>query len=373
MRCKMRDYVGKVVRQKRPKGKYGECRDTAKITLVKNGVKHVYSLGRWGSPEAEQAYNKLMVQYYSNSLEVNTDHRILSDYFRSYMLSLQDEPLTYVKKSYIKKVIAWGMELVGSLPCSKLSFSTLTLFKDKILQEAKKNNWTSLHANKILYMCKHILLQGVINGWFDPSLLPIIKSYPPIKERLKTLRTRTAVSDDVVNTTLKYMRQPYADMVRLIRSACLRPSELLRLRKKDIVVKKGCWVVNIKSKTERYGYERIIVFTPNEQAILKKWIQKDSDILFKTRFGGPCSYYSLKEAIKMGIKRANEAGEHVPYWTSYQLRHAAFTENVKKYGVEVASKLAGHSNLNMARIYDHSTESILIDLAQKRSNNSNVD
>ena len=39
------DYLGKPIRQKRPKGKNGENRDTAKVTIIKNGIKQVFSLG----------------------------------------------------------------------------------------------------------------------------------------------------------------------------------------------------------------------------------------------------------------------------------------------------------------------------------------
>ena len=369
----MKDYIGKMVRQKRPKGKNGECRDTAKVTLVLNGIKRVYSLGRWGSAEAERAYKRLAVQYYSGDLEVNDDRRILSDYLREYMNTLDRNSLSDTRKSLIKTVVRWSMELLGSMPCSELSFNTLILFRNKIIQEAKQHNWTNNYASRLLYAWKYLLLDGVLKGWFDSSMLLLIKAYPPITEKLKALKTRTDVSEDVVATTLRYMKQPYADMVRLIRSACLRPSELLRLRKKDIEIKQDCWIVHVKSKTERYGYSRVIVFTPEEQEILKKWITEEDDLLFRTKFNAPCRYNNLKDAINAAIKRANEAGENIPHWTSYQLRHTAFTENVKKYGVDIASKLAGHANINMARVYDHSTESILIELAQKRSNTSKVD
>ena len=151
----------------------------------------------------------------------------------------------------------------------------------------------------------------------------------------------------------------------MIRSACLRPCELLRIRKSDIEVKEGCWVVRVKSKTERYGYSRIIVFNQKEQDILKKWIKEDSEVLFYTIKKTPVKEPAIIYHIHRAIERANKNGENVPDWSAYQLRHAAFTENAEKYGVEIASKIAGHANLNMARIYDHSTESILIKIAQE--------
>lgn len=361
----MKDYVGKVVRQKRPKGKHGECRDTAKITIVKNGVKRVYSLGRWGSPEAEQARKKLMLQYYSDKLPALDNNATIGDFLTYYLE--HREPLKFdTRNTHTKKVVNMGYDLLSKERCSDVSINTITIIKERLVREARERNLTKAYVNTSLLVWKKILEFGVINGWFDAAFLPIVKLYPPIKENLKGLKKRTGIEWDTVEATLKYLPQPYVDMVRLIYSACLRPIELLRIRKSDIEVKEDCWVVRVKSKTERYGYERILVFNKYEQELLKKWIKEDDEVLFRTKHGKVCTQDSLRYALFRAINKANKNGENIPYWTSYQLRHAAFTNNVKKYGVEIASKLAGHANLNMARIYDHSTEDILINMAHKR-------
>lgn len=364
----MKDYIGKKVRQRRPKGKNGECRDTVKVTLVKHGIKRVYSLGRWGSPEAEQAYNQLMVQYYSDTLPTDSKQKTMVEMFNDYLLHSDFPPIDKTRYR-TKKILRWCVELFGSSPCSSFSFATLSLVKERIVTDCRNRNLTQAYANQLLYMAKHIFTYGVLNGWLDGSALSIIKSYPSITERLKPLKKRVAVPDEVVEATLKYMVQPYIDIIRLIRSACLRPSELLNMRKSDIEIKDGCWVVRVKSKTERYGYSRIIVFNQNEQEILKKWIKEDSEVLFYNIKGNPIRELNLGMALRVALRLAEKRGEKIPKWTAYQLRHAAFTENVEKYGVEIASKVAGHANLNMARIYDHSTESILIKLAQEARKN----
>lgn len=360
----MKDYLGKMVRQKRPKDKDGKNRDTAKVTIVKNGVKHTYSLGRYGSSEANRAYKQLAAQYYSDSLSFEKDKTEIARLFADY---LQNAPpnKSDPKKHKTKRVIRWATELFGETPCSSFSFATLSMIKERIVEECKVNNWTRAYANQLLSVVKRIFTYGVLKGWLEGSAISVIKAYPTITEVLKPLKKRGAVSDEIVEATLKYMKQPYIDIIRLIRSACLRPCELLRIRKSDIEVKDGCWIVRVKSKTERYGYSRIIVFNQQEQDILKKWIKEDSEILFYTNRKKPVRVLNIRHNLIDAIQRANKNGENIPSWTAYQLRHAAFTENAEKYGVEIASKIAGHANLNMARIYDHSTESILIKLAQE--------
>lgn len=360
----MKDYLGKMVRQKRPKDKDGKNRDTAKVTIVKNGIKHTYSLGRYGSEEADKAYKQLAAQFYSDSLSFEKDKTEIANLFADYWQNASSNK-SDPGKHKTKRVIRWSTELIGKNPCSSFSFATLSMIKERIVEECKTHNWTQAYANQLLSVVKRIFIHGVLKGWLDGSALPVIKACPRITEALKPIKKREAVPDEVVETTLKYMKQPYIDIVRLIRSACLRPGELLSIRKSDIEVKDGCWVVRVKSKTERYGYSRIIVFNQQEQEILKKWIKKDSEVLFYTNRKKPVRVLNLRANLLDAIHRANRHGENIPDWTAYQLRHAAFTENVEKYGVEIASKIAGHANLNMAKIYDHSTESILIKIAQE--------
>ena len=354
----MKDHIGKLVRQKRPKAKDGSCRDTAKVTIVKNGVKRVFSLGRWNSPEANKAFKKLMVDYYTDTIELDTESITVSDfcmYYWEHAEPIKSDPGRYRTKLILK----FASDDCGLIPCSKINFNTITVVKERIVSEGTVKGWTKAYANQLLSIWKRILIYGVMNNWIDSQLLPLIKAYPPITENLKPLQTRTDVNNDVIEHTLRYMSPMYADIIRLIRSACLRPTELFRLRKQDIEIKNGQWVAHIPSKTERFGYSRIVVFTEYEISILQKWI-KDEGIIF------PCTARYLSVVVSKAIKKANANDEYIPKWTPYQLRHTAFTENVKKYGIEVASKLAGHSSLNMARIYDHSTESILLELAKHR-------
>ena len=355
----MEDYLGKMVRQKRPKGKNGECRDTAKVTVVKNGVKKVYSLGRWGSAEAKVAYKKLAVDYYSDSLNLSDSNRLFTLFLRDYW-----EHATFKhrdpRKHLTSKVIEFANDLFGEQPCSSFSINTITVVKERIVQYARERNLTKVYANQLLSVWKRILIEGILTGWLDGALLPLVKTYPPIADQLKPLKKRIAVSDEVIEQTAKYMTPRSADLVRLIRSACLRPGELRKLKRSNIEVKGDKWVAHIKGKTERFGYPRIIVFTEKEVAILQKWANKEGDVLFNV------SPQFINHSIAKAIKKAERRGEIIPHWTAYQLRHAAFTANVKKYGVEVAAKLAGHANLNMAKIYDHSTEDILLTLAENR-------
>lgn len=354
----MKDYIGKMVRQKRPKDKYGKCRDTARVTIVKDGVKKVYSLGRWDSPEAYKAYKKLQADFYADTLDIAPDTTDLAMFFTYYWEHA--EPIKSDPGRYrTKKVLRWATELFGEMPCSKFNFSTITLLKERIVQEGIKNGWTKAYANQFLSIWKRVLTYGVLNNWLDSNLLPLIKSYPAITEQLKPLQSRTDISDDFVEKTLKYMSQRNADIIRLIRSACLRPTELFRLKRSDIHIKEGKWVAYIPSKTARFGYSRIVVFTESEVEILQRWITEE-DVIFNST----ARYLSV--VVSKAIKRANQNGENIPKWTPYQLRHSAFTRNVEKYGVEIAAKLAGHSSLNMARIYDHSTEGILLKLAEQR-------
>ena len=109
----MKDYIGKMVRQRRPKDKNGKCRDTARVTVVKDGVKKVYSLGRWDSSEAHKAYKKLQADFYADTLDIAPDTTDLATFFVHYWE--RAEPLKSDPGRYrTKKVLKWATELCGA-------------------------------------------------------------------------------------------------------------------------------------------------------------------------------------------------------------------------------------------------------------------
>ena len=171
-----------------------------------------------------------------------------------------------------------------------------------------------------------------------------------------------------------------------------RPGEAVLLRSADIDRSGPVWEFRPHShKIEHHDLERVVYVGPQGQAILADWLAShvDDEYLFQPREARSWSYrhrrrqgprktpaypcevrrvaaekckrrqrsfdrapsdcysvLSYDTAIRRACKKAG-----VPHWTPNQLRHTAGTKIRKKFGVEVARIILGHTTAFTTEIY----------------------
>jgi integrase len=193
------------------------------------------------------------------------------------------------------------------------------------------------------------------------------------------------VSDEVIEKTIQFLSPTIRDMVRLQRATGARPGEICNLKAGDIDTSGDVWVATLRDhKTAYAGCPRELLFGPDAQAILRRYLPREStEAVFdpreveqerqrerrksrKTklypshvrrlrakrkakpkRSAGP-SY--TDGAYRRAIHRACERAG-VEKWSPNQIRHTAATEFKNRYGWEVARVILGHRAVNTTAIY----------------------
>jgi len=187
----------------------------------------------------------------------------------------------------------------------------------------------------------------------------------------------------VVKATLPHLTAPVAAMVKLQLLTGARPGEIASLRPRDVDRSDpAAWVYRPGShKTQHHGRDRVIVLGPRAQRVLRPWLDRDADrncfrpaeavaarnarsranrrnpIQPWERKHGPKSDPARapgekygKDAYCWAIRKAClKAGVEV--WTPHQLRHTRATQIRKKYGIEAAQVVLGHSKADTTEIY----------------------
>jgi integrase len=121
------------------------------------------------------------------------------------------------------------------------------------------------------------------------------------------------------------------------------------MRPRDIEQRRGVWVYRPAShKTAHKNNVRVIVLGPRAQAILAAWMKKtpSDGYLLQSSEGGVWTSSLYSQAIRKAAKAAG-----VPLWSPNQLRHACGTRVRRKFGLEAASAVLGHS-VGRSRITD---------------------
>lgn len=205
------------------------------------------------------------------------------------------------------------------------------------------------------------------------------------------------VDDEVVDSTLPHLPSVVADMVRFQRLVGCRPSELCGLRPCDIEKRDDIWVFTpSEHKTQHHGHQRRIFVGPRAQEILKPYLSRDPEqFCFSPSESEADRKQAMRSARKTKVQpsqrdrskkkprlkpgsqytrcsyaravaRACELAFPVPEgygaedaaawrkknrWSPNRLRHAVGTEVRRKYGLEAAQVVLGHSKADVTQIY----------------------
>ena len=198
------------------------------------------------------------------------------------------------------------------------------------------------------------------------------------------------VSDAVVEETVKHLPQILRDMVRVQRLIGCRPGEVCQLTPGMIDRTSDVWEAVLKiHKNAHRGQSRTLSIGPKAQAILLPYLLRgECECLFRpmdadrkrreaihaarvtplscgNRPGSkkvskplrkPGTKYTTQSYSK-AIKRVCEANG-IGHWSPNQLRHAAATGVRDSMGLEAASAILGHADIETTKIYAKRSDEI---------------
>ncbi|MBQ2622278.1 MAG: tyrosine-type recombinase/integrase [Thermoguttaceae bacterium] len=406
--------ISKLLRQRRPVAQDGSCRDTARCIINIDGVRRVYSLGRWGSLEAEQNYVKLVQQFYAGNPQPDppqsqhSSEQLYTAYTQAFLCGVlnQDRLLE-------QYAIRYARERFAPFSLDDFSMAILVLYQKYLIEIAPlvrtdetgktyKRQWSRRYVNSIMKAFKRILTWGINNGLLSPVFRDSIRLFPGLTAAsgcgLPERPPRSAARDCDVIATLPFLTPSIRDMVLIQRATCMRPSEVCNLKIGDIFFQQdGTAIVDkAKNKIERHGVRRHIAFAAAETEILLRHCvgRRSDEFVFTARqvmleqwavqrqkrktpltpsqrkrdeerasrrllqYNDFITVDLYDRTVRRAVLKAIATNPNIQSWSPYQLRHAAYSALSAKYGIDIASKVAGHLSPNLARIYDHSAAEV---------------
>lgn len=264
------------------------------------------------------------------------------------------------------------------------------------------------HINKNVSRIRQMFRWAVENEILSPSVYHGLQAVPGLRrgrtEAAEPERIRP-VYDEYVEAVQPHVSRQIWAMVQIQRLTGMRPGEVVLMRGCDIDTTGDLWEYRPTAhKTEHFGRERIVPIGPKARAIIKGFMKTDFNAyLFSPadvvedrhqrdrakrmtkvqpsqvkraerarkraergkRRRAPGDRYDAN-GYRRAIARACDAAFPAPdglqpdelkqwqrdhRWHPNQLRHSRATELRKKYGVEVARAVLGHSSAATTEIY----------------------
>ncbi|BBO33790.1 tyrosine-type recombinase/integrase [Lacipirellula parvula] len=310
--------------------------------------------------------------------------------------------------------------MYGSTPVSEFGPKAFKLVRESLIQERLSRKYVNDSMARVARMFRWAVAEELI----APVVFQALGSVPGLRKG-RTNAKETApigpVSDVIVEATLPFLPDVVADMVRLQRLTGMRPAEVCILRPGDIDRSGEIWTYRpSRHKTEHAGKDRTIAFGPKAQEILLRYLARpgemhcfrpcDSErrrrslrhaarqtplscgnkpaIETNSRSKRPPGECYSPASYRRAIHRAcDKAFPHPVFhqrreptltdaerlelaewarsvrWAPNQLRHSAATEIRRRFGLEAAQVILGHSAANVTQIYAERDSRLAVTIA----------
>lgn len=340
-------------------------------------------LGKFGSPEAQQAYDRTVAEWLANGRRMPVEASELRvvelcarylDHAAIHYRKADGTPTSELRN--VQRAVKELRTLYGELPV--IEFGPLQL---KAIQhgfvEAKQTRKTVNHYTAIL---KRLFKWSV-----SESLAPVeVHTRLATVEGLRAGRTRAKESKPVqpvpmahVNAIRPYVSRQIWGLIQLQLHTAARPGELLKLRPIDFDTSSEPWQVHLGDhKTVHTGRQRVILFGPQARDIIREFMRDRPihDFMFspreaeRERHAKAGTHRRVNQKVDEKLSD-REVGEHydtasygraitrackkadVPVWSPNRLRHNSGTFVRKEHGLEAAQVILGHSKLGTTQVY----------------------
>ncbi len=364
-------------------------------------------LGAFDSPGSLSKYERLILEYVGNGMRMPP-----ADPQAEYTIGLMcDEFLDHAEREYrrpdgslsrevknIELALRPLLRVFFDLPASDFGPTKLRLYRDQLIEAD---------------LCRKLVNQrvGIVRRVFrwacaEEKIRPEVFHGLQALQHLKPGRSGVRESKPVlpaprvdVEAALPFMPDPVRAMVQLQLLTGARPGETISMKASEIDMSKQPWEYRPAShKNQWRQLKRVIYLGQKSQAVIIPWLRPGAQEQFlfqptvaevrrrermrkarktplkpsdKTRqarsrqtraraaFRDRYDTTTYAQAIRRACKRAG-----IEVWTPNRLRHLVATETREKHGIEAASAVLGHRQVETTQIYSANSESKAKKLAE---------
>ncbi len=367
-----------------------------------------FYLGLHGSEISKQQYDRIIAEWLSNNrrLKSPTDEdgksgiscsitRLCIDFYKHAKVYYRKNGKQTGEAVNIKNALKYLRELYGDLPAEE--FSPLKL--QAVQQHMIKNGICRKSINRHTDRIKRCFLWGGQKEMIPAATytaLRLVKGLKSGRTDAKESKPVKPIAPSIIFETLTHMGKIPSDMVRIQMLTGCRPGEVCMMRPCDIDRSSEVWLYTPKEhKTEHAGKVRVVFIGPEAQAILTPYLSRPSEKFCfspaeetrrraadarskrkrplkyeyrkrkpqpKRRPGEKYTTASYRKAIHRGCDAAFKppkelegeqalqwAKEH--RWAPNRVRHTTATAVRKRFGLEAAQVILGHSHADVTQMY----------------------
>lgn len=347
-----------------PKMRNKGARSVVTLTDRTTGRRRDYQLGPSGTREAAEAYARVVGAWETAGRRLpSTETAASISVAEVFVLWLREKKSGTAPANH-SQLSRWCLELAelcGSLPACTLGPRRLREVRD--IMAADHGTYS---ANKAVRAAVSAFRWASCEELIPADRWQALAALSPIKRHT----VPSAPADPAhVRACYPYMSKAMRDVCELILLTGARPSEILRLRVRDIDTTSEVWTATLEHhKTEHRGRPRKLWFGQKSQAILapRMSLKPDAAIFPTDGASGVPLQSSLYSEVKRAQARLAEKTGLVVSWHPYQLRKTSATAIRAEFGLEASAVILGHSSAEITdAIYAARDEQRAVEVMKK--------
>lgn len=379
--------------------KYRKHRASGQAVVTLAGKDHY--LGPHGTKASRLEYDRVVTEWLAagrpaatvsdNELTVSD---ILANYWKFAKGHYQKRGKGTSELDNIKYAIRPLRELYGRTAVQDFGPLALKALQVRMVADGLSRGVVNSRIGKV----KRIFRWAVSEELAPPSLMHALDTVAGLqKGRTEARETEPVepVDDETVDATLPHLPVVVADMVAVQRLTGMRPQDVCNLRPTDIDRTADVWLYRPAThKNEHHGKDRIVCIGSKGQEILLPYLLRSPEAFCfspaeseqrrkaelranrktkvqpsqvdrskRTAKRKPGDQYTSNSYLYAVRRAAEKAG--VSKWAPNQLRHAAGTEIRKKFGLEAAQVVLGHSKADVTQVYAERDLTLAVQVARQ--------
>ncbi|XZE21827.1 tyrosine-type recombinase/integrase [Pirellulaceae bacterium SH449] len=366
-----------------------------------------YLLGEYGSPRSKREYARLIAEWgaqdNSRSFGIPVEQYTVVELIADYVKYAKQYYGIGTRSEYhrIKPALAVMKRLYGPTPAVEFGPVSFKAVRGTIANEGDRSR---VYVNKLAERIVRMLRWAVGEGKLPPAVADAVGMVAPLKKDKTNLREMDEVQPvaiEMVEQTLPHLSRVVADMVRFQRETGCRPGEVCSIQPGMVDrTNPDVWEINLHNHKNAWRGKKRTIYVPKKaQEILSRYLLRAADAYcfspkdskkevieersakrvtplscgnrpgtnrkakpqrvpgesYTTQSYGKAVYRACQAAwpVPKGMRKKADIAQwrkdHT--WSPNQLRHTFATKIRKELGIEAASVLLGHSELDTTQIY----------------------
>lgn len=341
------------------------------LPAVHNGQERVWWRGKWhhlgpaGSQEARREYARL-VELWSVNPDASArrpDDLLVAELFADY-LSHNPEARTRSSGRDLR-AISLFLQLYDGSACNEVQGPEFHAWISWLAAKrvGDRSKYTQTYIIQLMAAIRSVWRWGVATGRVPYDWLAAIETVQaPRPGRVRPGLPRPSADSAAIAATLPHLHPRWRVLVELQLHTGARPSELMRLRQRDVLRsgvvaipgagsmdldREKVWAILPKHKTAHHRKSRVLFIGAALHERLLPYVSTSPDaMIWPGRWGEQLGAKSYCQAVKRAARKAK-----VATWTPYQLRHLAAEQVDEAHGAMATMEFLGHSSLGMTERY----------------------